>query len=98
MYLYSVMPLNTVDDHLEEICQDIKAQYEKGIATCALMSMTLVPEGDPPIDKARLYCEKFDLVRERLAEMGLSCGILVQASIGHGWALERPFPFQRYTI
>ncbi len=97
MYLYSIAPLDTVDEHLEEICQDIKVQYEKGIATCALMCMTLVPEGDPPIDKVGIYLEEYDRVKNRLAELGFECGILVQASIGHGSALNHPNPFQRYT-
>ena len=97
MYLYSIAPLDTVYEHLEEICQDIKVQYEKGIATCALMCMTLVPEGDPPIDKVGIYLEEYDRVKNRLAELGFECGILVQASIGHGSALNHPNPFQRYT-
>ena len=63
----------------------------------ALAVMTLVPEGNPPIDKAAILGQKYDRVRDRLHEMGLTCGILVQASIGHGWELDHMFPFQRYT-
>jgi len=97
MKLYSIMPLDYTDEHLEEVCQDIRGQYESGAANCALMMMTLVPEGDPPIDKARIYCEQYDRVRDRLGEMGLECGILAQATIGHGWKLNRMFPFQPYV-
>lgn len=68
MYNYSIMPLDT--DHIDEICEDIREQYEKGIATCALFKMTLVPEGNPPVDKAKILCEKYDLFRERLSKMG----------------------------
>jgi len=95
MVSYSIMPLDT--DHLEEICQDIRYQYENKIATCALFCMTLVPEGNPPMDKAGALCEKYELFRNRLAEMGLECGVLVQATIGHGWQLDEMFPFQPYT-
>ena len=95
MYNYSIMPLDT--DHIDEICEDIREQYEKGIATCALFKMTLVPEGNPPVDKAKIFCEKYDLFSKRLSEMGLSCGILVQATIGHGWVLSELFPFTQYT-
>lgn len=95
LQLYSIMPLDTV--HLEEICQDVRHQYENGTATCALFMMTLVPEGDPPVDKVGVLCAKFDLFRDRLAEMGLTCGVLVQATIGHGWVLSEPFPFQPFT-
>ncbi len=95
LHLYSIMPLDT--DHLEEICRDILAQYEQGVATCPLFCMTLVPEGDPPADKAALLCEKYVPFRDRLRELGVPSGILVQATIGHGWALSEMFPFQRYT-
>ncbi len=92
---YTIMPLDT--DHLEEICQDIKAQYENGTASCALFCMTLVPEGDPPIDKVGVLCEKYDRFRDRLAELGLGSGVLVQATMGHGWVLSEMFKFQQYT-
>jgi len=97
LHLYSIVPLDTVDEHLEDICQDIRLQYETGVSNMALAMMTLVPEGNPPIDKAGILCEKYDRLRSRLSEMGLECGILVQATIGHGWALDHMFPFQRYT-
>ncbi len=48
MYRYSIMPAETLDEHLEEVAQDIREQYEKGIADCALVCMTLTPEADPP--------------------------------------------------
>ncbi|MBQ8577459.1 MAG: hypothetical protein IJ449_05775 [Clostridia bacterium] len=95
LHNYTIMPLDT--DHLEEICQDIRHQYENGTATCALFMMTLVPEGNPPVDKVGILCEKYDRFRDRLAEMGLGSGILVQATIGHGWVLSEMFPFQPYT-
>lgn len=97
LHLYSIIPLDTVDEHLEDVCQDVRLQYEAGVSNMALAMMTLVPEGNPPIDKAGILCEKFGLVRDRLHEMGMECGILVQASIGHGWVLNHMFPFQRYT-
>jgi hypothetical protein len=88
---YSIMPLDT--EHLEEICQDIKEQYESGISTLALFSMTLVPEGNPPVDKAGSMCKKYKLFQDKLNSMGLKCGVLVQASVGHGW-ISNPAPFQ----
>ena len=92
---YSVMPLDT--EHLEEICNDIKNQYESGIASCPLFKMTLVPEGNPPIDKAKIMCEQYALFKKKLSEDNIPSGILVQASIGHGWKLSEPFPYQRFT-
>lgn len=95
LYSYSIMPLDT--EHLEEICQDIKYQYEEGIASCALFSMTLVPEGNPPADKVGLLCRKYAKFRDRLREMGLGCGVLVQASVGHGWVLGDMFPYSTHV-
>ena len=95
MQNYTIIPLDV--EHVEEICLDIKEQYEKGISTCALFSMPLVPEGNPVINKAQIMCEKYDLFRDRLAQMGIECGILVQCSIGHGYKLNSMFPFQPYV-
>ncbi len=95
LHSYSIMPLDT--SHIDEICQDIKEQYEKGIAKMALFSMTLVPEGNPPVDKATLLCKKYKLFQDRLNSMGLKCGILVQATVGHGWILGELFPYQSHV-
>ena len=92
---YSIMFPDTA--HLDEICQDIKEQYENGVATCALFEMTLVPEGNPPADKVGKLCKKYRLFQEKLNSMGLKCGILVQASVGHGWVLGEKFAFQKHT-
>ena len=91
---YSIMPL--FDDQMEEICQDVKAQYENGTATCALFLVKLVPEGIPAIDKARRMGEIYKRFSARLAEMGLECGILVQCTIGHGYPLNEQNGFQTF--
>ena len=95
LQLYTVMKPDV--EHVDEICADIRAQIEQGIATCVLFSMTLVPEGNPPADKAETLCRAFDVFRERLAPLGIPVGILVQATIGHGWVLSERSPFQPYV-
>lgn len=94
MLLYSIMGLDA--DHVEEICQDIRSQVESGVSTCPLFEMTLVPEGDPVADKIGPMCEKYDLFRDRLHEMGIQNGVLVQATIGHGWILSKLSPYTKY--
>lgn len=94
-HLYTVMGLDV--ENIDEICEDIKYQYENGIATCALFKMALVPEGNPPVDKAKILCEKYAKFKEKLSVMGIPSGALVQASIGHGWTLGEMFPFQEYV-
>ena len=91
---YSIVQLDA--SHLEEICEDIREQYEKGIARYPLFCTKLVPEGNPPVDKAAIQAADFALFRDRLHQMGLPCGILVQCTIGHGYPLNFPSPFRRY--
>lgn len=92
---YSIVHLDV--NHLEEICQDIKMQYEKGITNMPLFSCSMVAEGDPVIDKASMFCKKYDLFRDRLKKDNIPSGILVQSSIGHGPKLNQLPPFQRYV-
>ena len=89
------MPLDTT--HLEEICLDIKEQIDSGVCECPLFSMTLCPEGNPPADKASILADKYSMFKSRLDEMGLPSGILVQASVGHGWILGEMFPYQPHV-
>lgn len=97
MYTYSIMPLDDDKDHIDQIVADIREQTESRIADCILFKMTLVPEGNPVIDKAGEYLQTYDALKERLDAEGIETGVLVQASIGHGWPLDHMFPFQRYT-
>ena len=95
LHLYSIMPLDMV--HFDEICADIKEQYEKGVCTCPLFKLTLVPEGNPPVNKAKILCEQYMRFKERLDQMGIPNGILVQATMGHGWVLSEMFPYEQFT-
>ena len=95
MLNYSIMRLDK--DHVEEYCQDIKYQIESGISTMPLFAMTLTPEGDPAINKAALLCETYKKYKDRLDSLGLPSGVLIQASIGHGWKLNQASAFQKYV-
>lgn len=90
---YTIVPLDT--EHMDAVCADVRAQIDAGVATCALFKMTLTPEGTPPVNKAKLLCAKYRAFRERLP--GVPNGVLVQASIGHGWKLSAPSPFQKFV-
>ena len=95
MLNYSIMRLDP--NHVDEYCEDIKFQIENGISTMPLFAMTLTPEGDPAIDKASLLCETYKKYKTKLDSMGLPSGVLIQASIGHGWKLNQESAFQKYT-
>lgn len=93
LHLYSIMRLD--ENHIDEYCEDIRRQYEMGVANCFLFQCTLVPEGTPPKDKATELCLVYDKYKEKLDAMGIPSGILVQATIGHGWVLSEMFPYQQ---
>ena len=61
-----------------------------------LFSMTLVPEGVPVWDKAGKMTALYARYRDRLARDGVEAGILVQASLGHGYSITAN-PFTRYV-
>lgn len=90
--LFSIMPLDV--EHIDFFVQDIKEQYENGICSCALFMMMLTPEGNLPRNKAELMCKKFDLFKARLDKLNIPCGVLVQATIGHGYTLAEFPPYQ----
>lgn len=91
-YNYTIVALD--EEHVDEICEDIKYQYENNIADLALFEMPLSPEGNPVMDKAEMYLVVYDKFREKLARMGLECGILVQSTIGHGVYMNESAPYQ----
>ena len=93
--LYSIMPLDM--ENIDARCEDMRRQYETGVTTCVLFNMTLVPEGNPPVDKVGKLCAKYAVFKEKLDAIGVPNGVLVQATIGHGWVLGEMFPYQRYT-
>ncbi|MBQ8879853.1 MAG: hypothetical protein IJY69_03305 [Clostridia bacterium] len=93
MYNFSMMPLNVA--HFDEICADIKDQYNRGITTCPLFIMTLVPEGEPVWDKVGDKCKSYARFRDELASDGVPSGVLIQASLGHGYDINLA-PFTRF--
>ena len=93
MQLYTIVPL--LENNVDAVCEDIREQYEKGVATCALFSMTLHPEGTPPAKKAEAFSAKYLEFKEKLDALGVKNGILVQATIGHGRLLGAASPFTK---
>ena len=60
--------------------------------------MNLVPEGDPVSDKAAAYVPHFVRMQELLSESKGMCGVLLQATMGHGWVPDSETPFQRIVL
>ena len=94
MFNFNIVPLEV--ENLERICDDIVELVRSGVINLPLFNMTLVPEGDPPVDKAGELTERFMRFQERLAKDGISGGVLLQSTIGHGYILNRQNPYQNY--
>lgn len=62
----------------------------------AAYSCTLVPEGNPAVDKAAIYARRYretaPLVK---AKCGIRQGVLLQATMGHGWTPNEVTPWQK---
>ena len=86
LYSYSVTPLK--EDHFEERCEDIKNLVQNNVILMPLFCMTLTPEGNPVWDKAGKMAKLYARYRDALEKDGVKCGILVQASLGHGYVLS----------
>ena len=88
-YLLNIAPL--MPGHEAEMAADIAAMAEAGSITHNAFIFTLNPEGNPPIDKAAVLGEYY---RRQVIELrkisGVPCGILLQATIGHGWTPNVP--------
>ena len=94
MFTYSIMPLDEL--HFDEICDDVRDQYKRGISSCPMFKMTLVPEGDPVWDKVGPACKLYRRFKEVLSKEGIKTGILIQASLGHAYTIV-PNPFRKYV-
>ena len=84
-------------EHKEEICSELIDLYNKGAITETAFCCTLVPEGNPALDKAAELGKRFALFQEALRGCSMPVGILLQATIGHGWVPDSPASFQKFV-
>ena len=94
MFNFNIVHLDV--QNRDRICDDIVQLVRSGVINIPLFCMTLVPEGDPPADKARDLTDRFMLFQERLAKDGISAGVLLQSTMGHGYILNRQNPYQNF--
>ena len=95
-YFLNIAPL--LPGHEAELAADIASMAETGIITHNAFIFTLNPEGDPPVDKAAILGERYTRqVAELRKRSSVPCGILMQATIGHGWTPNAPSPGQKFV-
>ena len=93
MIRLNVVPL--LIDHADEVCADLKELFNNNAIDSAAFIFTLVPEGNPPFDKAKELVSRFKVFQEKLQGSGMPVGILLQATMGHGWIPSEITPFQK---
>ena len=92
----NIAPL--IPDYKDEITADIRKMYADGIITATAFNMTLVPEGDPVVDKASILGKRFSDFREALKDSDVPVGILLQATMGHGWTPSVPAKYSKFML
>ncbi|MBE6413835.1 MAG: hypothetical protein E7035_04695 [Verrucomicrobiaceae bacterium] len=83
------------DEHVEEQAKDLVEMSKNKVADVHMVSFFLVPEGNPPIDKLSLYEKKFKRLKKAIGNADCKVGIIFQATLGHGFALEVQNPYQK---
>ena len=89
----NILPL--LVEHADELVAQQRELFASGAIDSVAFSFTLVPEGVPPLDKAAECVRRFHVFQEQLRPLGIPCGILLQATWGHGWTPDEPTDFQR---
>ena len=92
----NIAPL--LPDHVDNIVEDLVHLWDEKAISAVAFCCTLVPEGHPPHDKAARLAELFARYRDALAPSGLPTGILLQATMGHGWKPDEEARFQRLVF
>ncbi|MBQ9501068.1 MAG: hypothetical protein IJU70_02810 [Lentisphaeria bacterium] len=95
-YFLNIAPL--LPGHEEELASDIADLAACGAITCSAFICTLTPEGDPVFDKASVLGKRFAAHYAALRKKSdIPCGILIQATIGHGWTPNVPSAGQKFV-
>ena len=90
----TVAPLSASD--AEGVVADAVAFVRDTPADAIAWSCTLVPEGDPAIDKAAVLAPRIRRHVEALRKLSdAPWGVLFQATVGHGWAPMSRTPWQK---
>lgn len=95
-YFLNIAPM--FPGHEAELAADIADMAKKGVITHNAFSVTLTQEGDPAVEKGAILGERFVRHRDALRKVsGVPCGILLQATVGHGWLPNDVTPGQRFV-
>lgn len=83
--VFNVVP--AIQGAEKETAEDIVRIQKDRIADTSIVIFTLVPEGNPPIDKFSVLGERFKKIQKHV-DGRANLGILLQSTLGHGWILK----------
>lgn len=92
----NVLPL--LGEHEEELAADQRELFGSTALDAAAFIVTLTPESDPAFDKAAVYVPRFKRMQALLKGAKGQCGVLFQATIGHGWVPDSKTPWQKIVL
>ena len=92
----NVAPL--LPGHETELAADQREIFATTPTDAAAFIMTFTPEGDPAFDKAAVYAPRFLKMKELLKGANGACGVLFQATMGHGWTPDSQTPWQKVVL
>lgn len=81
-----VPPLEGCEKYLAD---DIVRIKKDRVADVSLVLFSLVPEGNPPVDKLAVLEKRYKKIAEGVAGRA-ELGVLLQSTIGHGYVLKNP--------
>ncbi len=93
LYALHVMPL--LPGYEKEQAEDAETLLRNGVCTGIACMMTLVPEGNPAVNKAEILKKRYQAFLRAFRGDPKTVGILLQATIGHGWTPDTPAGFQK---
>lgn len=83
------------NDHVEELAADQRWLFDNTVVDGTGFICTLVPEGEPVCEKGTILAKRFRKYRELLKNSSGQCGLLFQATMGHGWVPDSEAKFTR---
>jgi len=94
--MINVTPL--IPGQEKAITDDLKNMYRDRVISSAAFIFTLVPEGDPVIDKATRLADLYRRNAALMQDCDMPLGILLQATMGMGWTPDEKASYQKFTL
>ena len=92
MLMLSMMPM--IEEHIDELCADMKRQQDEGIADYAMLAMYLAPEGTPAYDKASVFAKQYRAFKEKLDAIPGTPPNMIYPPVGDAFAARSKYAME----